>query len=134
MPTEAGVFGAFRDVLFTGSGMGGFGALAFSRAAPGARVLAFELARSGLEAPGQPVLDSLRLARKLLPDTEGAGRTRGALSAYSVFGPTEGDMTVAYVSDGNVNPGQGARGGVGIAPALAGEEVEGSGRRGHPVS
>lgn len=51
-------------------------------------------------------------ARRLLPDTDGAGRTRGALSAYSVFGPTEGAMTVAYVSDGNINPGQGARNGL----------------------
>lgn len=33
-----------------------------------ARVLAFELARAGLAAPTQPMLDSLRLARKLLPD------------------------------------------------------------------
>jgi len=33
-----------------------------------ARVLAFELARAGLVAPPQPVLDSLRLARRLLPD------------------------------------------------------------------
>ena len=34
-----------------------------------ARVLAFELARADLPAPDQPVLDSLRLARKLLPDS-----------------------------------------------------------------
>jgi len=33
-----------------------------------ARALAFELARAGLAAPEQPVLDSLRLARKFLPD------------------------------------------------------------------
>lgn len=32
------------------------------------RVLAFELARAGLAAPAQPVLDSLRLSRKLLPE------------------------------------------------------------------
>lgn len=55
--------------------------------------------------------------RRLLPDTEGAGRTRGALSAYSVFGPTEGEMSVAYVSDGNVYPAQGARGGLPGGPS-----------------
>ncbi|ODT81364.1 MAG: hydantoinase [Pelagibacterium sp. SCN 64-44] len=51
-------------------------------------------------------------ARRLLPDTEGAGRFRGALSAYSEFAPSEGDMTVAYVSDGNQNGAQGVRGGL----------------------
>ena len=50
-------------------------------------------------------------ARRLLPDTEGAGRFRGAFSAFSEFTPLDGDMTVAYVSDGNINAPQGARGG-----------------------
>ncbi len=36
-----GFFEAFDDVLFYGSSMGGYGALTFARAAPGARVLAF---------------------------------------------------------------------------------------------
>ena len=62
-------------------------------------------------------LDELRQplfveARRLLPDTEGAGTWRGALSAYSVFGPTVLPMCVAYVSDGNSNPAQGTRGGL----------------------
>jgi N-methylhydantoinase B len=62
-------------------------------------------------------LDELRQpllveTRRLLPDTEGAGRFRGALSAYSVFGPTQAPMRVAYVSDGNVYPAQGTRGGL----------------------
>ncbi|MDQ0470651.1 hydantoinase B/oxoprolinase family protein [Labrys wisconsinensis] len=51
-------------------------------------------------------------ARRLMPDTEGAGRFRGALGAYSEFSPTEGEMTVAYVSDGNVNAAAGVRGGL----------------------
>jgi len=52
-------------------------------------------------------------ARRLIPDTEGAGRHRGALGAYSEFGPAgHGDMTVAYVSDGNVNAASGVRGGL----------------------
>jgi N-methylhydantoinase B len=50
--------------------------------------------------------------RRLIPNSEGAGRFRGALGAYSEFGPLEGAMTVAYVSDGNVNPALGARGGL----------------------
>ncbi|MEO1019988.1 MAG: hydantoinase B/oxoprolinase family protein [Pseudomonadota bacterium] len=61
-------------------------------------------------------LDELRQpifveSRKLLPDTEGAGRTRGALSAYAAFGPTMAPMCVAYVSDGNLHPAAGTRGG-----------------------
>jgi N-methylhydantoinase B len=51
-------------------------------------------------------------ARRLMPDTEGAGRTRGALSAYSEFSPLDCAMTVAYVSDGNRNPAKGVRGGL----------------------
>lgn len=50
--------------------------------------------------------------RRLLPDTEGAGRFRGAVSAFSEFSPLDCDMTVAYVSDGNVNAARGVRGGL----------------------
>lgn len=62
-------------------------------------------------------LDELRqpihvAERRLLPDTEGAGRTRGAPSVLSVFGPTATPMCVAYVSDGNINPARGTRGGL----------------------
>jgi N-methylhydantoinase B len=61
-------------------------------------------------------LDELRqpifvAERRLLPDTEGAGRTRGAPSAYAAFGPTTARMCVAYVSDGGQNPATGTRGG-----------------------
>lgn len=51
-------------------------------------------------------------ARKLLPNSEGAGRFRGALGAYSEFAPVNCEMTVAYVADGNVNPAGGTRGGL----------------------
>lgn len=51
-------------------------------------------------------------ARRLIPDSEGAGRFRGALGAYSEFSPVGCDMVVAYVSDGNVNPAAGVRGGL----------------------
>ncbi len=50
--------------------------------------------------------------RRLIADTEGAGRFRGALSAYSEFSPLGFRMTVAYVSDGNTSPAAGARGGL----------------------
>ncbi len=50
-------------------------------------------------------------ARRLIPDTEGPGRFRGALSAYSEFAPLREEMVVAYVSDGNSNPPRGTRGG-----------------------
>ena len=56
-------------------------------------------------------------ARRLMADTEGAGRFRGAVSAYSEFSPVGCDMTVAYVSDGNINPARGVRGGLTGAPS-----------------
>ena len=49
--------------------------------------------------------------RRLIPNSEGAGRFRGALGAYSEFAPVDCDMIVAYISDGNINPAQGTRGG-----------------------
>ena len=49
--------------------------------------------------------------RKLVQDSEGAGRTRGAPGVYAEFSPVGCTMTVAYVSDGNINAAQGARGG-----------------------
>lgn len=55
--------------------------------------------------------------RRLLPDTGGAGRFRGAVSAFSEFSPLDCDMTVAYVSDGNVNAARGVRGGLSGGPS-----------------
>lgn len=55
--------------------------------------------------------------RRLLPDTEGAGRFRGALAALAEFSPVGCEMTVAYVSDGNLNPARGTRGGGTAAPS-----------------
>lgn len=51
------------------------------------------------------------VAQHILPDTEGAGRHRGAPSAYVEYGPVGTDLTVAYGSDGTENPALGARGG-----------------------
>jgi N-methylhydantoinase B len=50
--------------------------------------------------------------QRLLPDTEGPGRFRGASSLLAEYGPIEGTtLTVMYASDGTVNPARGARGG-----------------------
>lgn len=51
-------------------------------------------------------------SRRLIPDSEGAGRFRGALGCEAIFGPTEAPICIAYVSDGNHHPPQGTRGGL----------------------
>jgi N-methylhydantoinase B len=50
--------------------------------------------------------------QRLLPDTEGAGRRRGAPSAYCEFGPLDCSFEALYLSDGTLNPPQGAQGGL----------------------
>jgi len=50
--------------------------------------------------------------QRLMPDTEGAGRRRGAPSAYGEFGPADTSMDAFFLSDGTVNPPQGAQGGL----------------------
>lgn len=49
---------------------------------------------------------------RIVPDTEGAGRRRGAPSCYAEFEPVGGPIEVMYTSDGTVNPALGARGGL----------------------
>ncbi|MDP3749553.1 MAG: hydantoinase B/oxoprolinase family protein [Phenylobacterium sp.] len=49
--------------------------------------------------------------RRLVRDSEGAGRFCGAPSLSVEYGPVGGWMDIAYVSDGNLNPAQGVRGG-----------------------
>lgn len=61
-------------------------------------------------------LDELRQpiyvhCRHIQPDTEGAGRHRGAPSIYVEFGPRGTAFEVGYVSDGTVNGARGVRGG-----------------------
>lgn len=51
-------------------------------------------------------------SQRIVPDTEGAGRFRGAPGAYVEYGPLGNEMQVTWVSAGNVNPAQGARGGL----------------------
>src|SRR5262249_56758302 len=49
--------------------------------------------------------------RRLIPDTEGAGRTRGAPGLLVEFGPVGCEIEVGYVSDGCINAPRGVRGG-----------------------
>ncbi|MDA0239138.1 MAG: hydantoinase B/oxoprolinase family protein [Proteobacteria bacterium] len=50
--------------------------------------------------------------RRLMVDTEGAGRTIGAPSGYCEYGPVGNtDLEVAYVADGAINNAKGTRGG-----------------------
>ncbi len=61
-------------------------------------------------------LDELRfpiriVSQRLVQDSEGAGRRRGAPAAIVEFGPVDAEIEAIYLSDGTVNPPQGARGG-----------------------
>lgn len=56
----------------------------------------------------QPILVE---SRRLLKDTEGPGRQRGAPSLEVTFGPVGCDVDVAFVSDGTINGPTGVRGG-----------------------
>ena len=50
--------------------------------------------------------------RGLLPDTEGAGRYRGAPAGLVEFGPVDTAMEAWFASDGTLNPPLGVRGGL----------------------
>jgi N-methylhydantoinase B len=62
------------------------------------------------------VLELLRPIRvwadRIVPDTEGAGRFRGAPSLYIEYGPVDTELEVLYAADGTVNPALGVRGGL----------------------
>jgi mannose-6-phosphate isomerase-like protein (cupin superfamily) len=55
--------------------------------------------------------------QRLLADTEGAGRNRGAPSAYVEYGPIGTSLTAAYGCDGAQNPALGVRGGLPGGPS-----------------
>ncbi len=61
------------------------------------------------------VLELLRPIRvwadRIVPDTGGDGRFRGAPSLYVEYGPVHAELGVHYAADGTVNPALGARGG-----------------------
>jgi N-methylhydantoinase B len=67
-------------------------------------------------------------SRRLMPDTEGAGAYRGALSIYGEFGPIDGcTMKVLYTMDGVLNTAAGAAGGLNGAQSRAlKRELDGS--------
>lgn len=74
------------------------------------------LANGGLGRRDSIEVDELRLPlmvyeQRIAPDTEGAGKYRGAPSARVVFGPIDIAMDAAYVSDGTVNAAKGVRAG-----------------------
>jgi N-methylhydantoinase B len=51
--------------------------------------------------------------RRLVPDTEGAGRTIGAPSGFCEYGPLGGsNLEVVYVADGAINNAKGTQGGL----------------------
>jgi N-methylhydantoinase B len=50
--------------------------------------------------------------QRVVTDSEGAGRFRGAPAAYVEYGPVSGELEVMFVSDGAVTPGQGSGGGL----------------------
>ena len=71
--------------------------------------------------------------RRVVADTEGAGKFRGAPSSRVEFGPVGCSLEAVYASDGRFNPALGARGGLTGAPAhnykrgCTGERIEANG-------
>ena len=71
--------------------------------------------------------------RRVVADTEGAGKFRGAPSSRVEFGPVGCSLEAVYTSDGRFNPALGARGGLTGAPAhnykrgCTGEFIEANG-------
>jgi N-methylhydantoinase B len=76
---------------------------------------------------GMPFYDSIEIdelhhpiritARRIVPDSEGAGTFRGAPGILTEFRPVDTDIEIGFVSDGTVNPALGVRGGQPATPA-----------------
>jgi N-methylhydantoinase B len=68
--------------------------------------------------------------KRLIADSEGAGRHRGALGSYVSYGAKGTPVMLAYTFEGHENPARGVRGGLTAAPSdgwqldEAGERVE----------
>lgn len=56
---------------------------------------------------------------RVRPDSEGAGRRRGAPGTRVLYGPKHDTMTAAYVTDGFHHPPRGTQGGGDAAPSIA---------------
>ena len=54
--------------------------------------------------------------RRLIPDSEGAGRYRGAPGLHTEYGPRDCSVRVMYAGDGMINAAKGVRGGSSGAP------------------
>ena len=67
---------------------------------------------------------------RIRPDSEGAGRRRGAPGARVTFGPKRDPMTAAYVTDGYHHPPRGTQGGGTAAPSIAFQACRGRRRGG----
>jgi N-methylhydantoinase B len=57
--------------------------------------------------------------RRLIPDSEGAGRYRGAPGIEVEFGPVDCRMEAGFVHDGNIHVPEGARAGLPAARSSA---------------
>jgi N-methylhydantoinase B/oxoprolinase/acetone carboxylase alpha subunit len=81
----------------------------------------------GIGDAGQPFRDSVEIdelaqpirivEQRIVPDSEGPGRHRGAPAAYVEYGPVDTSLEVMFASDGSLHPARGARGGSDGAPA-----------------
>ncbi|MET1039962.1 MAG: hydantoinase B/oxoprolinase family protein [Acidimicrobiales bacterium] len=85
------------------------------------------LTMSDLGSGGSLLLDSVEIdemkqplvvhERRLVPDSEGAGRHRGAPGLHVEYGPLGCTIETLYANDGAVNATAGAQGGAGGAPS-----------------
>jgi len=77
---------------------------------------------AGLQLHDSVEIDELKYpiivhAQRLVPDSEGAGRFRGAPAAYVEYGPFGTEVEVMYTSDGTFEAPIGVRGGLDGSPA-----------------
>jgi N-methylhydantoinase B len=56
-------------------------------------------------------------AKRLIPDSDGPGRHRGALGSEVIYGTKHQPMMIAYTFEGHENPARGVRGGLPGAPS-----------------
>lgn len=92
--------------LSTGPGLHGHDGWLTYEAPNGGGVLALD--QIEIDEMTYPVLVE---ERKIAPETMGAGQWNGAPAMQGRYRPLSGDMTVAYCSDGDVNPPRGVLGG-----------------------